>query len=374
MSLLILSPLLYILFTGICYLKWTGMSDFPHNNGINPGHGFSVIVAFRNEEPNLPSLLHAVDKLDYPHEKFEILFIDDHSSDNGPDLISTWSLNKPNVRLIRLHAGAGKKAAIEKGISESSFDYIVCTDADCRMEKGWLKAYRCAFAQSDAAFIAGPLHVEGSASLAGTFQEFEQAALTAIGGISIEMGYPTMCNGANMAFSKTVFQEVGGYAGNRDIPSGDDQFLLKKINDAYPGSIHFLRNADSLVTTPAQNGISELVNQRVRWAAKWKATGGWLSVLAVFTGLTYLSILALMVFAITIGDKFLVAFAVVFVIKTLADVIFVAKVSYARNSKARMVWWPVIELFYPIYTVLIIWKSMRGQYLWKGRRYSSVAT
>ncbi|MFO0004606.1 MAG: glycosyl transferase family 2, partial [bacterium] len=77
-----------------------------------------------------------------------------------------------------------------------------------------------------------------------------------------------MANGANLAYPKTVFTEVNGYAGADQIASGDDFFLLHKISDSYPDRIAYLKSKQAIVRTAAQENWSNFLQQRIRWASK----------------------------------------------------------------------------------------------------------
>jgi cellulose synthase/poly-beta-1,6-N-acetylglucosamine synthase-like glycosyltransferase len=77
-----------------------------------------------------------------------------------------------------------------------------------------------------------------------------------------------MCNGANLAYPKSVFDEVGGFEGIDFKASGDDMLLLQKIAKKYPNKIVYLKNAEYAVITKAQHTLAAFWHQRLRWASK----------------------------------------------------------------------------------------------------------
>ena len=77
-----------------------------------------------------------------------------------------------------------------------------------------------------------------------------------------------MSNGANSCFNKSVFLEQKGFSGNERIASGDDIFLLEKIISKYPKGVAFIKSQDAIVLTKSENTWRELINQKIRWAAK----------------------------------------------------------------------------------------------------------
>ncbi len=77
-----------------------------------------------------------------------------------------------------------------------------------------------------------------------------------------------MCNGANLAYEKQAFEEVGGFTGIDMIASGDDMLLMYKIYHAYPGSVHYLKSPDAIVRTLPVDTVKGFMNQRIRWSSK----------------------------------------------------------------------------------------------------------
>ncbi|MDZ7776590.1 MAG: glycosyltransferase family 2 protein [Bacteroidales bacterium] len=78
-----------------------------------------------------------------------------------------------------------------------------------------------------------------------------------------------MSNGANIAFLKKAFHDVGGYGGNEQYVSGDDVFLMMKLQKTYgKQAITFLKDRDAIVKTAARETWKEFMEQRIRWASK----------------------------------------------------------------------------------------------------------
>ena len=77
-----------------------------------------------------------------------------------------------------------------------------------------------------------------------------------------------MCNGANLAYTKKAFTEVGGFTGIDNIASGDDMLLMHKIYKLYPDKVMFLKSKDAIVQTAPVNSVKDFFNQRIRWASK----------------------------------------------------------------------------------------------------------
>ena len=103
----------------------------------NPSLFISVVIACRNEETNIPHLLNDIRQQDYPPELFEVIIINDNSTDATLSAVSDFA-NMKNLRIID-NAGIGKKLALRTGIKEAAGEYILTTDADCRVKRSWIK-------------------------------------------------------------------------------------------------------------------------------------------------------------------------------------------------------------------------------------------
>jgi cellulose synthase/poly-beta-1,6-N-acetylglucosamine synthase-like glycosyltransferase len=252
---------------------------------------FSVLVPFRNERENLPFLAEDLKKQTYPTSDFEVIFINDFSDDGGEIWLKEWIAaqkleNRTNFILLDLpelekeyqqkephfSIGEGKKNALTWGVRRAKGDYILTTDADCRLGQQWITTFAAYYAQNPKAQAVSA--AVRFAPLSGTFahwQALEFAALVGVGAVSLARQLPTMSNGANLSYRKKAFEAVGGYAQNMHFASGDDQFLLQSI-DAYfkpENTIFFVKNKESIVQTQAQKNWRAFFSQRKRWLSKW---------------------------------------------------------------------------------------------------------
>src|SRR6266498_2049396 len=111
------------------WLSWRSSSDFTAADRRNETN-ISVIVPARNEEKNIAQLLKALEQQAYPKNLFEVIVVDDHSTDQTAEIVRQF----PEARLLQLKdndINSYKKKAIEKGIDAARNPFIVTTDADC---------------------------------------------------------------------------------------------------------------------------------------------------------------------------------------------------------------------------------------------------
>ena len=99
-------------------------------------------------------------------------------------------------------------------------------------------------------------------------QTLEFSYLIGIGAAFIGNGRASTCNGANLAYRKDVFYQVGGFTGIDDLASGDDELLLQKVAERFAGRIGFLKHFDAVVYTHAKPTLADFLQQRRRWASK----------------------------------------------------------------------------------------------------------
>ena len=269
MIILLLIILLFTCYGWFVLYYWQGWRSIPFYKlpADPPNIEISVIIPARNEEENIGRLLTALNHQTYPKQLFEVLVIDDHSDDTTAEIVS----NFPGVRLIQLKEedlNSYKKKAIEKGIGAARHDWIVTTDADCWPEPAWLEIMVAFLEEKKALFIAAPVTISCSSSLLQVFQAMDFMMLQVITGAAVYKRKLSMCNGANIAYSKKAFNDVNGFEGIDSIASGDDMLLMHKIGRQFPGSIHYLKSKDAVMSTQPMKSWKTFLNQRIRWASK----------------------------------------------------------------------------------------------------------
>ena len=89
----ILISSIYIL-SIITFIIGFDMVKIVKNKNYSPKKSFSIVIPFRNEAINLPVLLDSLSSLNYPTYLFEILFINDDSTDNFKIIIENFLSNK----------------------------------------------------------------------------------------------------------------------------------------------------------------------------------------------------------------------------------------------------------------------------------------
>ena len=230
----------------------------------------TVLIAARNEEEKIHFTINDILAQDYPKHLTEIIIVDDHSTDNTSQIIAGYAGH--GVKLLQLNEdkplNSYKKKAIADAISMSSGELMVATDADCRMGSRWLSSIVGYYEKEGPVMISSPVGYFEEKSLFELMQTLEFSYLIGIGAAFIGNGRASTCNGANLAYRKDVFYEVGGFKGIDDLASGDDELLLQKVALQFPGKIGFLKWYNAVVFTHAKPDLKEFLQQRRRWASK----------------------------------------------------------------------------------------------------------
>ena len=248
-------------------LGWNETQNIKVRNEDVSDITISVIIAARNEENYIQNCIESIINNNFPIENFEIVIVDDHSTDKTFEIISQ-SIHK-NVRVFSLPENLhGKKDAITFGVSVSRFPYILCTDADSVVSKDWLYLHSSKFKQDDTLLNTAVVLPETDDTILSHFQFLDFVATMAITANGIFRKTYFLANGANISFKKAAFYDVKGYEGNEHLASGDDVFLVNKIALLTPEKIRFLRSSVGVVTTKSETSWSSLIQQRKRWATK----------------------------------------------------------------------------------------------------------
>ncbi len=342
---------------------WNKAPSFS-NIGV-PSVKVSVIVSVRNEAANISRLIECLQQQNYPASLSEIVIINDHSTDETPEIIKKYN----NVILINLEDPLyGKKQAITKGIEQSSGELIITTDADCIMEPQWLSTVVAFYVAKEAQFIVAPVKMNTQRSILSIFQSIDFMTLQGITGASVFKKLHSMCNGANLAYTRKSFEEVKGFDGVSDIPSGDDMFLMFKIFSRYPENIFYLKSDQAIVTTETERSWKDFFNQRIRWASKAAYYDD--KKIIYILWLTYLVNVCYAVgFIIALFSLKFAGFYILFVLaKILIEFPFVNAVASFFKQQRLMKYFILLQPLHIIYILISGWLGRFGSYTWKSRK------
>ncbi len=361
-TIFIISMIYYIVYV---YHATYAPSPLPHSYFPN----VSVVIAARNEAANIETCLNAILQQNYPQDKYEVILVNDFSEDNTAEIAENIAQKYAQLKVFSLSQNTGKKAAIAYAISQAKGEIILQTDADCVMKKDWIKTMM-SFFTAKTALVSGPVQlISNDNELFINLQIWEFMGLNLLGGGAMNQGKPNMCNGANLAFHKAVFEEVKGFEGIDKVASGDDELLLQKIHALKKYEIHYAFDKNAIVQTPVQETFSKFWQQRVRWVSKARAyQNRYINVTQI---LFFLAILGIpIVFLLGFYDKsFFLVSIFLFVLKMLFDFPLMRKACHFFGQKFSFLTFIALEISYiPYVSSIGIVGNFVKNYTWKGRK------
>jgi cellulose synthase/poly-beta-1,6-N-acetylglucosamine synthase-like glycosyltransferase len=315
---------------------------------------FSILIPFKNELENLPKLLESINQLNYDFSKFEVILIDDNDDDKCK--INLVNLKfETRIILNKRTTNSPKKDALTLGVNLAKFTFIITADADCEVPENWLQNYNNYLSQNtDKELVIGQVKIKNNNSLLQIFQAIEFDVLQAITMGSYAVNQAFMCNGANLCFTKNIFNKVNGYHGNTHIASGDDVFLLQKVKSFQSKSIGFCKANDKVITLPVSSWKS-LFYQRLRWASKTVAYNSffakYIAVLVFFTQL-----ICVFSFVYLIFIHFNKTLFSLLILKYLIHLLLLFKIQ--KFTLRTLIYSLLFEIYYVFFSLLIVFSSL----------------
>ncbi len=356
---------MYFLFLVIVIFGW--VKKTPKNQG-GLDQELLVVVPFRNEAGNLERIAQSLEKQRY--KEFSVVFVNDHSSDDSVAVLKSYLQNSSLAwRLIELEKPEGKKAAITAGIGQAGAELIVTTDADCWMGPEWLTSISAAFNDGSVAMVAGAVAFQNEPSLFKAWQSLEFSTLIGTGGALMKLGKPIMCNGANLAYRREAFEQVNGFEGISQTPSGDDELLMHKVAIKFPRSVTFLQEKEAVVSTCSAKTWNEFIQQRKRWASKWK-----IGKRPITAALALLVLLFHVGFGMSLVSALVGSFpwsllGALLATRFLLELMLTSNIATRLNTGFKILPLLLSQFFYPFYAIFFGLLANFGSYEWKGRSY-----
>jgi cellulose synthase/poly-beta-1,6-N-acetylglucosamine synthase-like glycosyltransferase len=352
-----LNAILYFGLIGLFTYGWFGRKKYSATISSSSLMRISVIIAAKNEEKNIAELLKDLLTQNYPWNLTEIIVVDDRSIDSTAGIVTDFMAKgqSPGLKLLNTReiTESGKKAALTLGVAAATGDVILVTDADCRVEPGWISTIAAYFQDMDKMLVFGPVSYFSGEGLTARFQSLEFSGLMASGAGAAMAGYPFICNGANLAYRKKAFLQVKGFEGNEQFISGDDVFLMHKIKHEFgKAAIGFAKDKNALVKTYPVKNFLAFLDQRIRWASKSK---GYRDPFARYTAIIVFAFNFFLTVVFITGffhpGSFLF-FAGFVLLKSAIDLPLMWNVTGFGGNRQPMIWYLPFQVVYPFYIVV----------------------
>jgi len=220
----------------------------------------SVIIAAKDEEDNLKLFLPSI--LAQVYDQFEVIVINDNSTDATLEVLETLSKAHDNLTYASLDSGHGKKSAITRGIELAKNDWLLFTDADCspRSEQ-WISSMASQILP-DTTIILGYSPFVKTGGFANAFARVDAFSIGVQYLTFAILGKPYMGVGRNMAYRKSLFLTTGGFEKHQHILSGDDDLFIQGTASAGNTAVAFEPIAQTV--SESKTTIVELFIQKRR--------------------------------------------------------------------------------------------------------------
>jgi cellulose synthase/poly-beta-1,6-N-acetylglucosamine synthase-like glycosyltransferase len=355
----------------------TGDIPSPAGQGPKPGtKTVTLIIPVRNESDHISFLLEDLSQQDYPSAYLEIIIADDFSEDQTMELARKWTKDHEPVNIILAESGPdlamnyGKKKAIERALEKAGGELVITTDADTRHGPCWVSEMTAAFTSGEIQMVLGPVMFTGEESLFQKIQCLEFLGIMGVTAGSSFLGFPLMCNGANLAYRSQAFRDAGGFSGNQEYHSGDDQFLMMKFRKKFGReSIRFLQEKEAIARTVPSGSWQEFFQQRVRWVSKSR---GYRDPFVLAAGLLTYGQFVLLMAGLIVGifhPVLLLVTGILWLVKISAEFPLVWMTAGFFVKKTLMKYYfpaQVFQFFYVIFTGLA---GQFNPYFWRGRSF-----
>ncbi len=218
----------------------------------------SIIVPAYNEEVTACKTVASLLKTDY--ENYEIIFVDDGSTDRTYELVSSEFSNVPNVYVYTKPNG-GKASALNYGIQYATGEFLVCIDADTNLHSDAVRLLLSKFYDERTAAVAGNVRVGNKRNLMTRWQSIEYTTSQNFDRMAFDvLNIILVVPGAIGAFRKSAVDGVGGM--KTDTLAEDCDLTLRLLRAGYR-----VRSCnDALAFTEAPETLSVFFKQRFRWS------------------------------------------------------------------------------------------------------------
>lgn len=326
----------------------------------NISNELTLIVPFRNEASNVKHLLSSLDHLRQLPK--EVIFVDDHSTDQSFEIIQNWANNKHNIRVLQLPDSLiGKKQAIYFGVENSTQNFCLTIDADTWMAKDFFEKIEV---PNNTDLQIRPVIMKGE-NLIGIFASTEYMMFNALNYL-ISPIYQMSASGANLVFKKSMYLKNGNLENHQHISSGDDHFLLRNLQKKR-ANIDIKNGIQDAVYTNAPKNLKEYFNQRIRWLGKTMQKTSMQELILGAMILFYLIGSFILLFWLVLLSEFKLA-TLIFFFRLIIDTVVFLYYSKSLKVVLKIFLLPLFQIVYPVFFTSILMSSVFYKPTWKGRR------
>ena len=229
----------------------------------------SVVICAKNEDHNLPEYLPLILSQDYPD--YEVVVVDDCSSDNTPDVLREFEKKHKHLKVITVKEDKkhhhGKKFAVMVGIKGAKNEHLLFTDGDCvPTDNQWIKKMMRQFS-ANTEIVLGYSQYEKKPGFLNKLIRFDTFHIAMQYLSFAKAGSPYMGVGRNLAYKKSLFFKHKGFATHYHIESGDDDLFINQAATRTNTKVEL--NPESFTVSRVKNTWRGWVEQKRRHLTTW---------------------------------------------------------------------------------------------------------
>ena len=329
-------------------------------------HTVSVVVAAKNEQQSIGDCLRALLAQDYPQQRYEIVVVDDDSTDATAEIVRGFAEKNPRIKLLSTRKSDGplraKKRALQTGIENSGGEIILVTDADCQPVPTWIRAMICHFEPS-VGLVAGYVRQEGDL-LWQKLRSLERLSVAAVAAGAINWGKGLTATGGNLGYRREVYDQIGGFKDLSKPLSGDDDLFIQLVSDRTQWEMQYAFEPDAAVTSQPPANLRQFVAQERRRTSKGKYYPPWVQAILAQVLLMNLALAVTIPFSLLHPTTYplpLIAFGG----KVFCELLILIRASHLFKRKGLLWVFPLAAILHiPYFLVFSVWGTLGG-YRWK---------
>ena len=325
----------------------------------------SVLVPARNEEKTLQTCLDSLFAQTYPSDRYEIILVNDHSTDRTGSIAAEIASTVSNFRVVVPGESShltGRSNALAYGIDTAKGEVFLMTDADCVVPSTWVEETTKRF-KKDVGVVGG-LTVQRATRILEGMQTLDWMFLLGLAASTVGLRLPLSIIGNNFSISRAAYDDVGGFRSIKNSVTEDFQ-LFKAVVETGRWRFKFMLDPKTTNVTWACQTVREIIEQKHRWGR-----GGldlnWLGYTLVVTGFM---MYALLVIGLCIAPASTLPWLGA---KLVADALFLAYIGQSVGRLRDLLYFPWFEAYFFLYVLLMPMRVLTSKNVsWKGRTYGA---
>ncbi len=324
----------------------------------------SVVVPARNEENNIENCVLSLMQSDYPPERFEVVIVNDRSTDRTDDILRALHERFPNLVVHntiddRTNTNLqGKPRAVHQGIMRSQGEFVLMTDADCTVPPTWISAIAHTFQNPRIGLIASYTLAKGSRFF-DLMQMLEWLINNTMASAGVGLGQPLGCFGNNLSVRRQMYDELGGYPNIR-FSLTEDLALLQAVTATGYEARYICAYETQIDTLPCPD-VGAFIKQHHRWVNGGKALGWRGAVFVMSSVAMWLGLMA------ALGSASWGLLAVLLAVRVLADMVLTYPAFAELHITAKVFLIPLAEPFFLLVELMTPFLGLKSSVEWKGQ-------